>query len=244
MKQTHNTTVVVADDDPQFLRLMTSNLKLEGYKVLLATGGQQALDHVAMSKPDLVILDVMMPKLDSLSVCQHIRESSSIPIICLFKDGQDQMKIQALDLGADDCLTKPFNTDELLARIRALLRRTRLTMRARLTTCEHIRALSQREATTIGDLTVDYSQYTVTMAGREVELTPIEFCLIATLTQHARQVVPQEILLESAWGKKHIGENHLLQVHIHRLRRKLEVDPKHPRYILTRTDIGYLLREP
>ncbi len=202
MKQTHNTTVVAADDDPQFLRLMTSILKLEGYTVLPATGGQQALDHVAMSKPDLVILDVTIPQLDGLSVCQRIRECSSIPIICLSTFGQEQMKIQVLDLGADDCLSKPFNMDELLARIRALLRRTRLTMHKRLTAREHIRALFQREATTIGDLTFDYSQCTVTMAGREVELTPIEFCLITTFTQHARQVVSQEILLESAWGKE------------------------------------------
>src|SRR5437762_6016609 len=156
------TTIVAADDDPQLLRLVTRNLEFEEYEVLPASDGVLALEQVEAHSPDLVLLDVMMPRMDGFTVCQRIREFSSVPIIIVTARGQDQDKVRGLDLGADDYLTKPFSVDELAARVRAVLRR------ARFTTNEQMHAL--RTTTTIGDLTIDYAQHLVTMTGREVPL--------------------------------------------------------------------------
>ncbi len=227
------TTILVADDDPQLLRLVTRNLQFEGYEVLPASDGQQALEQFEAQRPDLVLLDVMMPKLDGFTVCHRVREFSAVPIILVTARGQEQDKIRGLDLGADDYLTKPFSVDELLARVRAVLRRAQFT------------ALDQahvlRTTMTIGDLIIDYAQHLVRMAGQEVTLTPIEYRLLAYLAQNAGRVVTQDLLLEHVWGNEYVGESHMLQVNINRLRRKLEADPAHPRYILTKVGIGYLL---
>src|SRR6266852_3717296 len=159
------TTVLTADDDPQLLRLIARNLQLEDYQVLVASDGQQALEQNEQHAPDLVLLDVMMPRMDGFTVCQRVREFSAVPIIIVTARGQDQDKVRGLDLGADDYLTKPFSIEELLARVRAVLRRTQFIPN------EHTHAMQ----TTIGDLSVDYAQHLVTMAGRERMLTPIEY---------------------------------------------------------------------
>ncbi len=227
------TTILTADDDPQLLRLIARTLQFEGYDVLTASDGKQALELIEQHAPDLVVLDVMMPKMDGFTVCQRVREFSSVPIIIVTARGQDQDKVRGLDLGADDYLTKPFSVEELAARVRAVLRR------AQFTASEQMHAM--RTTTTIGDLTVDYAQHLVTMAGREVPLTPIEYRLLAYLAQNAGRVVTQDLLLEHVWGAEYIGEGHMLQVNINRLRRKLEPDATHPRYILTKVGIGYYL---
>lgn len=227
------TTILTADDDPQLLRLVSRNLQLDGYDVLTAADGQQALELIEARSPDLVLLDVMMPRLDGFSVCQRVREFSSVPIIILTARGNDQDKIRGLDLGADDYLTKPFSVDELLARVRAVLRR------AQLSAVDATQGLRSR--VTIGDLSVDYAQHQVTMNGREVELTPIEYRLLAYLAQNAGRIVTQDLLLEHVWGAEYVGESHLLQVNINRLRRKLEPDIARPCYIQTKTGVGYLL---
>ncbi len=227
------TTILVADDDPQLLRLVTRNLQFEGYEVLPTSDGQQALEQIEAQRPDLVLLDVMMPKLDGFSVCHRVREFSAVPIILVTARGQEQDKIRGLDLGADDYLTKPFSVDELLARVRAVLRR------AQFTAIDQAHAL--RTTMTIGDLIIDYAQHLVRMAGEEVTLTPIEYRLLAYLAQNAGRVVTQDLLLEHVWGAEYVGESHMLQVNINRLRRKLEADPARPRYILTKVGIGYLL---
>src|SRR6266536_3454759 len=227
------TTILAADDDPQLLRLITRNLQLEGYDVLAASDGQQALELIENNAPDLVLLDVMMPRMDGFTVCYRVREFSSVPIIIITARGQDQDKVRGLDLGADDYLTKPFSVDELLARVRAVLRRAQFTAN------EHTHVL--RTTITIGDLAVDYAQHLVTMAGQEVPLTPIEYRLLAYLAQNAGCVVTQDLLLEHVWGSEYLGESHMLQVNINRLRRKIEADPTHPRYLLTKVGIGYLL---
>src|SRR5579859_3779728 len=227
------TTILAADDDPQLLRLITRNLEFEGYEVLAASDGQQALAQIESQPLDLVLLDVMMPKMDGFTVCQHVREFSAVPIIIVTARGQDQDKVHGLDLGADDYLTKPFSVDELLARVRAVLRR------AQFATSEHAHAM--RTKTTIGDLTVDFGQHLVTMADQEITLTPIEYRILAYLAQNAGRVVTQDLLLDHVWGAEYVGESHMLQVNINRLRRKLETDPTNPRYILTKIGIGYLL---
>lgn len=227
------TTILIADDDPQFLRLVMRTLQMEGYEVLSASDGQQALTRIEIHSPDLVLLDVKMPKMDGFIVCQRVREFSSVPIIIVTACGRDQDKVRGLDLGADDYLTKPFRVDELLARVRAVLRRAQLLSK------ENSQGLCAR--TTIGDLEINYAQHRVTMAGREVPLTPTEYRIITYLAQHAGRIVTQDLLVEAVWGSEHLGENHMLHVSIHRLRYKLEADPLHPQYILTKRRVGFLL---
>ncbi len=228
------TTILIVDDDLQLLQLVALNLELEGYAVLLASDGLQALSQIETHAPDLVLLDVMMPRMSGFAVCHRVREFSTVPIIIITAQGRSQDKVRGLDLGADDYLTKPLNMDELLARVRAALRRAQVT--------EDERAL--RTAMTLGDLTIDFGQQLALMAGRKVVLTPTEYRLLAYLARNAGHIVPQDLLLERVWGKKYIGEHHMLQVNINRLRHKLEVDPAHPRYLLTEAGVGYLLVAP
>lgn len=227
------TTVVTADDDPQLLRLIARNLQFEDYEVLTASDGQQALNLIESHAPDVVLLDVMMPKMDGFTVCNRVREFSSVPIILVTARGQDQDKIRGLDLGADDYLTKPFSVDELLARVRAVLRRSQFTASEA--------ASLARSKQTIGDLTIDYSQHLVTKGGQDLTLTPIEYRLLAYLAQNAGRIVTQDLLLSHVWGSEYAGESHMLQVNINRLRRKIEADPTHPRYVRTKVGIGYML---
>src|SRR5579872_5030099 len=227
------TTILTADDDPQLLRLMTRTLQLEGYDVLSASDGQQALSLIEQTLPDAVLLDVMMPKMDGFTVCQRVREFSLVPIIIVTAHGQDQDKIRGLDLGADDYLTKPFSVDELLARVRAVLRRAQFS------------SLNSPQGTnpsmTIGNITIDFAQHLVTKDGHEMIVTPTEYRILSYLAQNAGRVVTQDLLLEHVWGAEYVGESHMLQVNMNRLRRKLEVDPTHPRFILTKVGIGYYI---
>ena len=227
------TTILAADDDPQLLRLITRNLQLEGYDVLAASDGQQALELIENNAPDLVLLDVMMPKMDGFTVCYRVREFSSVPIIIITARGQDQDKVRGLDLGADDYLTKPFSVDELLARVRAVIRRSQFTAR------EYTQGL--RATTATGNLVIDYSQHIVLLNAREIALTPTEYRIIAYLAQNVGRVVTQDLLLEHVWGPEYLGESHMLQVNINRLRRKLEIDATQPHYILTKVGVGYSL---
>src|SRR6266487_1975242 len=230
------TTIVAADDDPQLLRLVTRNLEFEGYEVLPASNGQQALEQIEAHGPDLVLLDVMMPRMDGFTVCQRVREFSAVPIIIVTARGQDQDKVRGLDLGADDYLTKPFSVDELLARVRSVLRR------AQFASSDHVHA--RGTTTTIGELTIDFGQHQVFMAGRGIVLTPIEYRILAYLAQNAGRVITQDLLLEHVWGEEYVGESHMLQVNVNRLRRKIEPDSTHPLYILTKVGIGYFLAVP
>ena len=174
-----------------------------------------------------------MPRMDGFTVCYRVREFSSVPIIIITARGQDQDKVRGLDLGADDYLTKPFSVDELLARVRAVIRRSQFTAR------EYTQGL--RATTATGSLIIDYSQHIVTLHGREIALTPTEYRIIAYLAQNVGRVVTQDLLLEHVWGPEYLGESHMLQVNINRLRRKLEVDATQPRYILTKVGVGYSL---
>jgi DNA-binding response OmpR family regulator len=225
------TTVLIADDDLQLLDLVTLNLELEDYGVLRASDGRQALERIERHTPDLVLLDVMMPRMSGFAVCHQVRAYSTVPIIIITARGQEQDKIRGLDLGADDYLIKPFSVGELLARVRAVLRR------AQLTEDEH----ALHTTMNIGDLSIDFGQQLVLMAGRKVVLTPTEYRILAYLAQLAGRIVPQKRLLEHVWGAMYEGEDHMLQVNINRLRHKLEPDPAHPRYLLTEPGVGYLL---
>jgi len=227
--------IVTADDDPQLLRLIARNLEFEGYVVETASDGALALEEVERSAPDLVLLDVMMPKMDGFTVCQRVREFSAVPIIIITARGQDQDKVKGLDLGADDYLTKPFSVEELLARVRAVLRRAQL---------RSDETQIQGTMVAIGDLSIDYAQHLVTRSGQEVTLTPTEYRLLAYLAQNVGRVLTQDLLLEHVWGIDYVGESHMLQVNMNRLRRKLEDDPAHPHYLKTKVGIGYQLVAP
>jgi DNA-binding response OmpR family regulator len=226
------TTILTADDDPQLLRLIARNLQFEGYEVLTASDGRQALEQIERNTLDLVLLDVMMPHMDGFTVTQRVREFSSVPIIIITARGQDQDKVRGLDLGADDYLTKPFSVDELLARVRAVLRRSNFATNEQ---------SAMHNVFSIGELNIDYAQHIVTLSGKEISLTPIEYRILAYLAQNAGRVVTQDLLLEHVWGSEYIGESHMLQVNVNRLRRKIEPDPAHPRYILTKVGVGYQL---
>jgi DNA-binding response OmpR family regulator len=223
--------ILTADDDPQLRRLVARSLELEDFQALTAVDGAEALTMIEAQLPDLVLLDVMMPKMDGFMVCQKVREFSSLPIIIITARGQDADKIKGLNLGADDYLTKPFNIDELIARVRAVLRRTQFSPQEQ--------AYAVRSVTTIGALTIDYSQRLVTIDGQEIVLTPTEYRVLAYLLQNAGRVITHDLLLEHVWGEEYIGESHMLQVNVNRLRRKIEPDPLHPRYLLTKVGIGY-----
>jgi DNA-binding response OmpR family regulator len=223
--------ILTADDEPQLLRLVARSLELEDFQVLTAADGAEALAIIESQTLDLVLLDVMMPKMDGFTVCQKVREFSSVPIIIITARGQDNDKVKGLNLGADDYLTKPFNIDELVARVRAVLRRTQFTPQEQ--------AYSVRTVTTIGAITIDYVQRLVTVDGNEVVLTPTEYRVLAYLIQNAGRVITQDLLLEHVWGQEYVGESHMLQVNVNRLRRKIEPDPTHPCYILTKVGIGY-----
>ncbi len=227
------TTILIADDDAQLLRLVSRNLELEGYDVIPASDGQQALEEIERAVPDLVLLDVMMPRLDGFSVCRRVREFSAVPIIILTARGLEQDKVRGLDLGADDYLAKPFSVDELLARVRAVLRRSQFS--------GGNQAGTWHASINTGALTIDTSRQVVTKAGQVLSLTPTEYGLLATLAQQLGRIVPQEEILEQVWGAEYLGESHLLQVNINRLRHKIEDDPSHPRYLLTRAGVGYEL---
>jgi DNA-binding response OmpR family regulator len=228
------TTILAADDDPQILRLVTRNLQIDGYEVIAVSDGQAALEQIEAHSPDLALLDIMMPRMDGFTVTQRVREFSSVPIIILTARGEDQDKIHGLDLGADDYLTKPFSVEELLARVRAVIRRSQLAADPHgLTTI-----------TMVGELMIDYAQHLVTMRGREVALTPTEYRILAYLAQNAGRVVTQDLLLEQVWGTDYLGESHMLQVNINRLRRKIDDDHTHPRYLLTKVGVGYALANP
>lgn len=221
-------SLLVVDDDIRMLRLMTRILELEGYWVLTAGDGEAALDVFNEETPDLVLLDVMMPGLDGYTVCQRIREFSQIPIIMVTVKGNDEEKVKGLDAGADDYVTKPFSSKELVARVRAVLRRTKLWDER------------PEPAFHYNDLVIDFAYHRVSLAGKEVDLTATEYRLLSYLARNTGRVLTPAQILETVWGKDYIGEHHLLRVNIARLRQSLEDDAKAPRFIATKIGIGYM----
>ena len=227
------TTILAVDDEPRLLRFLALTLQAKGFAALTTIDGQHALELIRSQQPDLVLLDLMMPHMDGFALCQAIRQYSAVPIIILTARGQEQEKVRGFELGADDYLTKPFGVEELIARIRAVLRR------AQVSTNDSAYAL--QGIMTNGPLTLDDSRHEVRMADREIVLAPLEYRLLFYLAQNAGRVVTQDQLLEHIWGEEYAGEGHLLRVNMSRLRSKLEPDPAHPRYLLTRPGIGYML---
>jgi two-component system KDP operon response regulator KdpE len=221
--------VLVVDDEPQIVRGLKVILRDAGYVVDTAGTKREALDAVSVRPPDAVVLDLVLPDGSGVEVCKEIRDWSSLPILVLSAVGDEREKVRALDAGADDYITKPFGTEELLARLRAVLRRA---------TDE-----DSEPAIAVGDLVVDMAARRVTRAGEEVHLTPIEFDLLKTLARDRGKLVTHRALLKAVWGPAYETETHYLRVHFAHLRAKLEPEPSDPRYIVTDPGVGYRLRD-
>jgi two-component system KDP operon response regulator KdpE len=222
--------ILVVDDEPGIQDFIRRNLELRSFKVLLASNGLEALAQFDQAHVCLVILDIMIPNMDGLEVCRRIRQKSTVPIIMLTALGEEADKIAALNQGADDYLTKPFGVGELLARVRAVLRRSHW---AETPTSVGIRRF--------GDLEIDFEQRQVWKEGELVKLSPTEFALLQELALHAGKILTHEVLLRRVWGAEYRSEAEYVRVYIGRLRRKLEDDPSSPAHILTEPGIGYYM---
>ncbi len=235
MEQTfdpRNITVLVADDEPRLVDVVRLNLELEGYRVIAADNGIEALERLKADLPDLVVLDVMMPELDGFETLRRIREVSSIPVLMLTVRGEEGDRIRGLEIGADDYLTKPFSPRELQSRIKALLRRTFMPAPPRKT-----------RIVVDDDLTIDFNSGAVWVRGEKVTLRPTEYRLLYHLVNNAGRLMTHETLLSKVWGPEYRDESHYLRLYITYLRQKLERDPQHPKYILTERGMGYRFRE-
>ena len=221
--------LLIAEDDPSIAQAVAFGAQMTwpGCQVTVATDGTEALRRFAEERPDLVVLDVEMPPPDGFTVCRRIREASQVPILMLTVRTNTLDKVRALDLGADDYLTKPFDHLELLARLRALLRRTQ----------HEVEAASA--PLTVGDITLDPATRTASVRGAAVPLTSTEYRLLEELMRHAGRSLPHRYLLRQVWGPEYTAEAHYLKVFVGRLRRKLGDDPEHPRYIQTEWGTGY-----
>ena len=223
------TRILVVDDEPQILRALQTSLRGAGYEVDTATTGEQALAAAAIRPPDAVILDLVLPDARGTDVCRELRAWSSVPVIVLSVIEGESEKVAALDAGADDYVTKPFGVEELLARLRAALRRVDPT---------------PEPVYEIGELRVDLEAREVTFAGAPVQLTPHEFDLLRLLARHEGKLLTHKTILQEVWGQAYADESHYLHVYVSQLRRKLEPDPARPRYILTEPGVGYRLVSP
>ncbi len=220
--------IVLIEDEPEIRRFLRVTLGRQQYRLFDAATGADGLVEAASRQPDLVIIDLGLPDMDGLEVIRRLREWTSVPIIVLSARGQEQDKVTALDAGADDYVEKPFASGELSARVRVALR--------------HAAAgVTGEAAFTVGDLHVDRAKRRVSVAGRDVHLTPIEYRLLGVLVQHAGRVLTHRQLLRDVWGPTHIEQPHYLRVFMAQLRRKLEPDPARPRYLLTEPGVGYRL---
>jgi two-component system KDP operon response regulator KdpE len=218
--------VLVVDDEPQILRGLRVILRSAGFQVTQAATKREALDAVAVRPPDVLILDLVLPDGSGVEICEEVRRWSTLPIIVLSAVGDEREKVRALDAGADDYVTKPFGTEELTARIRAVLRR---------------RGDAGEPVVRVGPVTIDVAARRVTRDGEDVHLTPIEFDLLRVLAVHRGKLVTHRTLLREVWGAGYGDETHYLRVHVAHIRRKLERDPARPEIVLTDAGVGYRL---
>jgi two-component system KDP operon response regulator KdpE len=221
--------ILVVDDEPQILRALRTNLRGAGYEVTTAETVEQALAEAAMRPPDAVILDLLLPDGSGTEVCRELRRWSDVPVIVLSAVGDETEKVAALDAGADDYVTKPFGIDELLARLRAAMRRASPTA---------------EPIIEVGDLRVDLEKHSVTVGGQLVSLTPHEYGMLALFARNVGKLLTHRTILREVWGPGYGEESHYLHVYISQLRRKIELDPTRPRYLITEPGAGYRLVEP
>jgi two-component system, OmpR family, KDP operon response regulator KdpE len=225
-------TILVVEDEPRLVRLIETLLKSLGHRVVVANDGQTAVEMAAVESPDLILLDILLPgSIDGFEVCQRVRGFSSTPIIMLTARTREPDKLRGFSLGADDYVTKPFSAKELLARVKAVLRRTRGSN-------------EQAGQIQIDDLVINQATYSVSIAGTEISLTPTEYRLLLILARHPNQVITHSELLSEVWGPDYRDEIAYLRTYIRYLRNKIEPNPSRPRFIKTRSGIGYYLSAP
>jgi two-component system KDP operon response regulator KdpE len=222
-------TVLIVDDEPKVARLVRLTLGAEGYEVLHAADGAIGVEMVETERPDLVLLDIMMPRMDGFQACRRIRELSEVPIVLLTARGAESDRIKGLDLGADDYVTKPFSPGELAARVRAILRRARP-------------AANEAPVYDDGELRIDFERREVTRAGTPIALSRTELRLLSVLAQHPGRVFLHEELRNRVWGEEYHASSEQLRTYVKYLRRKIEPEPSEPRYILTQPGVGYVFR--
>ncbi|OQW65897.1 MAG: DNA-binding response regulator [Nitrospira sp. ST-bin4] len=223
-------TILLIEDEPEIRRFLRTTLPAHGFRLYEASTGRDGLTEALARNPDLILLDLGLPDLEGSEVIRQVRAWTTTPIIVLSARDQEQVKVAALDLGADDYVTKPFGVNELLARMRAALRHASRP------------ADGGESVFALGDLTVDLGRRQVLVSGKEVHLTPIEYKLLTTLIRHAGKVLTHRQLLKEVWGPLHVEEGHYLRVYMRQLRNKLERNPAHPRYLVTELGVGYRLR--
>lgn len=222
--------VLVVDDDAAMVKLITHNLDMAGYRVLTARDGEQAIRMIRQEKPHLVLLDVLLPGMDGFQVCQSIREFSDIPVMMITAKGELQNVVRGLDMGADDYMAKPFDINVLIARVGAVLTRTRFKQKL------------ERPPLVLGELRIDFSNRSVAMADQEIPLTHTEYRVLCLLARNAGRMITKDHLLTEVWGPEYRGDDHVLQVTVARLRRKIGDYRRNPRYIVTKMGVGYMFR--
>jgi len=229
-------TILVVEDDATLLDVLQYNLTREGYTVLTAKDGQEGLDTARDQQPDLLILDIMLPELGGLEVCRILRKETSVPILMLTAKAEEIDKVVGLEVGADDYVSKPFSLRELLARVKAMLRRSEMSKESAATAAEEGTGVVE-----IGDLMIDLSRHVVTQGGEVVSLSPKEFDLLAFMAQNRRRAFSRDYLLDKVWGYEYGGDTRTVDVHVRWLRQKIEVDPSRPTRLLTVRGVGYKL---
>ncbi|MFC5559724.1 response regulator YycF [Ureibacillus thermophilus] len=230
-------TILVVDDEKPIADILQFNLVKEGYKVICAYDGEEALKMVEEQQPDLMLLDIMLPKKDGMEVCREVRKKYDFPIIMLTAKGSEIDKVLGLEMGADDYVTKPFSTRELIARVKANIRRLKASNQTE-------EAKEESNNITVGSLIIQPDAYIVQKRGETIELTHREFELLHYLAKHIGQVMTREHLLQTVWGYDYFGDVRTVDVTIRRLREKIEDNPSHPTWIVTRRGVGYYLRNP
>ncbi|MBM4445015.1 MAG: response regulator transcription factor [Chloroflexi bacterium] len=223
--------ILIVDDDAAMVKLVAHNLDAAGYRVLMARDGEQAIRMIRQDKPHLVLLDVLLPGMDGFQVCQSIREFSDIPVMMITAKGETQNVVRGLDMGADDYMSKPFDIDVLIARVRAVLSRTRFSEKP------------ERPPMMLGELRIDLSNRAVAMAGRDIALTHTEYRVLCLLARNAGRMITKDYILTEVWGPEYRGDDHVLQVTVARLRRKIGDYQRNPRYIVTKMGVGYMFRK-
>ncbi|SUA69543.1 transcriptional regulatory protein WalR [Paenibacillus polymyxa] len=234
MHNMHNGTILLVDDEPEIIKLMQIYLENEGYRLLMARDGLEALEQVNREQIDVMVLDVMMPNMDGIEACMKIRETEHFPIIMLSAKGQDMDKITGLSVGADDYVTKPFSPLELVARIKSQLRRVRKYT--------HSSPILEHEMV-LDELSINTVTHEVTLAGESVKLTPREFAIVELLARHRGQVLSMEQIYEKVWKEQYLESNKTLMVHVRKIREKIETDPRKPKYLKTVWGIGYKMEK-
>jgi two-component system KDP operon response regulator KdpE len=223
--------ILVVDDEPHVVRLAEANLRAAGYEVVSAADGRTALAMAERELPDLIILDIMLPSLDGYEVCRRIREYSAVPILMLTARSSEIDLVRGFDVGADDYLVKPFSVNELLVRVRAVLKRSKF-----------LQEIIQHPPLVVGDLAIDFAKRRVMVRGTEIKFSPTEYKLLTKLALNADRVILHQDLLRDIWGPEYRTETEYLRVYIHYLRQKIEDDPANPKRIITHPGVGYMFR--